>query len=176
VKPVVICSLFLHRLVLRSELIDNRAGPRKSTMSTNIHRVIEQHEVYYEVLPYYEIVEERKPGTAPITRKIQAGFDINVYGIKADYELTPGPDYALFQGALQNLVERALPQNSEDYSVEVIPFPSTIIATRKRGFQNEGMLRIRIMHIGMGQSAGAPEERALTKIKQGLHDLGLQQR
>lgn len=145
-------------------------------MSTNIHQVIEQHDVYYEVLPYYEIVEERKPGTAPTTRKIQAGFDINVYGIKADYELTAGLDYALFQAALQNLVETALPQISEDYSVEVIPFPSTIIASRKRGFQNEGMLRIRIMHIGMGQPAGAPEERALAKIKLGLHDLGLRQR
>jgi len=60
--------------------------------------------------------------------------------------------------------------------VEVIPFPATVIANTKKHFRNEGMLRIRIMHIGMGQPAGAPEERALVEIKQRLHDLGLRQR
>jgi len=79
-------------------------------MSKNIHEVIEQHQVFYEVLPYYEIAEERKPRTAPITRRIQAGFDINVYGVKADFELTPGPDYALFHAALEKLVETVSPK------------------------------------------------------------------
>jgi hypothetical protein len=42
-------------------------------------------------------------------------------------------------------------------------------------FQEEGMLRIRITHQAL-QPAGEQEERALKKIKERLHDLGLSQR
>jgi hypothetical protein len=140
-------------------------------MSENIHKLIEQTNARYEVLPYY-IVQEEPHGTA---KRIQAGFDIEVYGIKPSHVRHPGRDYVLGYVALEKLVETILPDTGESCSVEVIPFPSTLVFDTKRQFQEEGMLRIRITHKGP-QPAGEPEERALKEIKERLHDLGLSQR
>jgi len=146
-------------------------------VSENIHELIEQHHAFYQVLPYYIMVqimvqEERTHAT---TKRIQAGFDIDVYGIKPSHEQHPGRDYVLGYVALEKLVETILPQTGESCSVEVIRFPSTVVFDPKRQFQEEGMLRIRITHKGL-QPAGKPEERALQEIKERLHDLGLSQR
>lgn len=146
-------------------------------MSDNIHELIKQHHAFYQVLPYYIMVqimvqEERTHAT---TKRIQAGFDIDVYGIKPSHEQHPGRDYVLGYVALEKLVETILPQTGESCSVEVIPFPSEVVFDAKRQFQEEGMLRIRITHKGL-QPAGKPEERVLKEIKERLHDLGLSQR
>ena len=139
-------------------------------MSENIHELIEQTYARYEVLPYY-IVQEEPHGTK---KRIQAGFDIEVYGIKPSHVRHPGRDYVFGYVALEKLVETILPHTGESCSVEVIPFPSTLVLDTKRQFQEEGMLRIRITHKGL-QLAGEPEERALKEIKERLHDLGLSQ-
>ena len=146
-------------------------------MSENIHELIEQHHAFNQVLPYYIMVqimvqEERTHAT---TKRIQAGFDIDVYGIKPSHEQHPGRDYVLGYVALEKLVETILPHTGESCSVEVIRFPSTVVFDPKRQFQEEGMLRIRITHKAL-QPAGKPEERALKEIKDRLHDLGLSQR
>jgi hypothetical protein len=146
-------------------------------VSDNIHELIKQHHAFYQVLPYYIMVqimvqEERTHAT---TKRIQAGFDIDVYGIKPSHEQHPGRDYVLGYVALEKLVETILPQTGESCSVEVIPFPSEVVFDAKRQFQEEGMLRIRITHKGL-QPAGKPEERVLKEIKERLHDLGLSQR
>jgi len=146
-------------------------------VSENIHELIEQHHAFYQVLPYYIMVqimvqEERTHAT---TKRIRAGFDIDVYGIKPSHEQHPGRDYVLGYVALEKLVETILPHTGESCSVEVIRFPSTVVFDPKRQFQEEGMLRIRITHKAL-QPAGKPEERALKEIKDRLHDLGLSQR
>jgi len=146
-------------------------------VSDNIHELIKQHHAFYQVLPYYIMVqimvqEERTHAT---TKRIQAGFDIDVYGIKPSHEQHPGRDYVLGYVALEKLVETILPQTGESCSVEVIPFPSEVVFDAKRQFQEEGMLRIRITHKGL-QPAGKPEEHVLKEIKERLHDLGLSQR
>ncbi len=141
-------------------------------MSENIHELVKQHDAFYQVLPYYILQEERTRGTA---KRIQAGFDIDVYGMKPSHEQHPGPGYVLGYVALEKLVETVLPQTRQSCSVEVIPFPSTLVFDSKRQFQEEGMLRIRITHKSL-QPAGEPEERALKEIKERLQDLGLSQR
>jgi len=141
-------------------------------MSDNIHKLIEQHDAFYQVLSYYIVQEERTHGT---TKRIQAGFDIDVYGMKASHEQHPGRDYVVGYVALEKLVETILPHIAESCSVEVITFPSEVVFDAKRQFQEEGMLRIRITHKGL-QPAGETEERALKEIKERLHDLGLRQR
>ena len=140
-------------------------------MSENIHELIERTHARYEVLPYY-IVQEDSHGT---TKRIQAGFDIDVYGIKPGHVRHPGPDYVLGYLALEKLVETILPGIGEACSVEVIPFPSIVVLNTKVQFQEEGMLRIRITHQAL-QPAGEPEERALKEIKERLHNLGFSQR
>jgi hypothetical protein len=139
-------------------------------VSENIHELIEQHHAFYEVLPYY-IVQE----TQGTTKRIQAGFDIDVYGIKPSDEQHPGRDYALGYVALEKLVATILQHTGDSCSVEVIPFPSTVVIDTKKQFREEGMLRIRIAHKGL-QAAGKPEERVLNDIKERLHDMGLRQR
>jgi len=141
-------------------------------MSENIHELVEQHDAFYQVLPYYILQEEPTQRT---TKRIQAGFDIDVYGIKASHEQHPGRDYVLGYLALEKLVEVLLLHTAGSCSVEVIPFPSTVVFDAKRQFQEEGMLRIRIMHKSL-QPAGETEERALKEIKERLHELGLSQR
>ena len=140
-------------------------------MSEHFRELVEQTHARYEVLPYY-IVQEDPHGT---TKKIQAGFDVEVYGVKPSHVRHPGRDYVLGYVALEKLVGTILPDTGESCSVEVIPFPSTLVLNPKVQFQEEGMLRIRIRHKGL-QPAGEPEEQALKEIKERLHDLGLSQR
>src|SRR5581483_3232636 len=126
--------------------------------------VIEQHHVFYEVQPHFLVVEERQ-GATVATRRIQAGFDVDVVGIKTTPEQKPGPDYLLAYEALRNLVWTISPEILESCSVEVIPFGSTVIIDTTRSFQQQGMLRIRITHQGSNEPAGPPEERALKEVR-----------
>ena len=50
-------------------------------MSKNIRQVIEKHRPFYEVVPYYVLLEEGHGTPAVKTRRIQAGFNVNVYGM-----------------------------------------------------------------------------------------------
>ena len=51
-------------------------------MSKNIRQVIEKNRPFYEVVPYYVLLEEGHGTPAVKTRRIQAGFNVNVYGIE----------------------------------------------------------------------------------------------
>ena len=140
-------------------------------MSENIHELVEQHDAFYQVLPYYIVQEEP---THRVTKRIQAGFDVDVYGMKSTQEQHPGRDYVLGYVALEQLVEAILLHTAESCSVEVIPFPSTVVFDAKRQFQEEGMLRIRITHgRGLDQPASASEERALKEIEEQLQVVGV---
>jgi hypothetical protein len=141
-------------------------------VSENIHRLIEQHHAFYEVLPYYIVQEQRTQGS---TKRIQVGFDIDVYGTKPSHEQHPGRDYVLGYLELEKLVETILPETGEACSVEVISFPSTVVLDTKRQFQEEGMLRIRITRKGL-QPVAESEEHVLKEIKERLHGMGLRQR
>jgi len=143
-------------------------------MSENVRELIQQHYAFYEVIPYFVRFEARPYGCKPGTRMIQAGFDIDVYGIKASLEPEPSPDYVLVYRALQQAVETGLPHANNHCSIEVIPFPSTVILDTRRHLQPEDVLKIRIAHErGLDQAAGASEESALNEIEKRLHDLGV---
>lgn len=144
-------------------------------LSESIHEVLKQHHAFYEVRTYYTVSQERAQGPTASSRRIPSGFDIDVCGIKTSPEHKPGPDYLLIYAALQKLVETILPCTDQS-SVEVIPFGSTVIIDTRRQFQQLGMVRIRITHKQLDQPAGEPEERLLKEIKDRLHDLGLRQR
>jgi hypothetical protein len=71
-------------------------------------------------------------------------------------------------------VETVLPHTGDRCSIEVIPFPSTVILDTRRKLQPEAMVRIRITHRrGLGQPAGASEEGALKQIEEQLRGLGI---
>jgi len=143
-------------------------------MSENLREVIEQRHAFYEVVPYYVVLEEHPHGAKAARRRIQAGSDINVYGIKSSPEPEPSPDYALVYAALHKVARTILSHTNDHCSIEVIPFPSTVILDTRRHLQAQDMLRIRITHTrGLDQPAGASEEHALKEIEEQLQVLGV---
>lgn len=142
-------------------------------MADSVHEVLEKHNICYEVLPFYVMQEETTPGHKPTAQKLQAGFDVDIYGIKSNDEPRPGRDYALVYTALQKLVNMIVPQTAESCSIDVIPFPSRVVFDTKKNFEQQGMLRIRIAHPRLNEAAGEPEARAFEEVKARLQELGL---
>jgi len=146
-------------------------------MSENVENLIQQHHAFYEVSPYYVVLEDShgKPGSS--TRRIQAGFDVDVYGAKTNGEPEASPEYAQGIEALQKIAETTAHHASDSCSVEVIAFPSTVHLDTQNHLQEEAILRIRISHYrGLDQPAGAPEQRALDEIETQLQSLGVARR
>jgi hypothetical protein len=147
-------------------------------MSENFRSLIKEHHAFYEVSPYYVLLEEKHGSFPPMTRRVQAGFDIDIYGASVKGELTlPGadPKYTLGYSELQKLAETL--SHDASCSLEVIPFPSTAIVDVRNHAQVEGMLRIRISHSrGIDQPAGLLEQHALEEVETRLHGLGVARR
>jgi hypothetical protein len=147
-------------------------------MSDNFRSVIKKHHAFYEVSPYYVLIEQRHGSIPSMTRRVQAGFDVDIYGVSIKNALTlPGPDpaYALGYSELQKLAKEL--SHDTSCSLEVIPFPSTAVIDSRNQAQVEGMLRIRISHWrGLDQPADLPEQQALEKVENRLHGLGVTRR
>jgi hypothetical protein len=144
-------------------------------MPKDIRELVKEHHAFYEVSPYNVLREEKHGTPAARTRTIQAGFDVDVFGVNPEM-VPPGPDpdYVLGYADLQEIAEEISHHTSGSCSLEVIPFPSRIVLGGLGHAQVEGMLRIRISHSrGLDQPAGLPEQQALEKLEKQLLDLGL---
>jgi hypothetical protein len=148
-------------------------------MSENIHSLVHEHQAFYEVRPYYVVVEEREGDLPPVTHQIQGGFDIDIYGVNTNNRFEapgPDPDYALGCAELQKLAEEASLHASDRCTVEVTPFSSTAILDF-RNHAVEATIQIRIHHYrGLDQPFGPPEQRALDDVVKRLEDLGMARR
>ena len=146
-------------------------------MSKNIRQVIEKHRPFYEVEPYYVFLEEGHGTPAVKTRRIQAGFNVNVYGMKtSDDPGLPGlsPSYAVACASLLELTKTIQSHATDACSIEVIPFGSTAVLDTKSYLQPQAMLRIRITHQrGLEQPAGKAEQHALEEVEKELRRLGV---
>ena len=149
-------------------------------MDKKVRQLIEQHHAYYEVIPYYIVLEEGHGTPAAKTHSIQAGFDVDVYGIKTgeDPELpAKSPDYALGRALLQELAKTISSHSTGGCSIEVIPFGSTEFLDVKGHSQPKAMLQVRITHHrGLDQPAGLSERRALEELEKELQSLGVPRR
>jgi hypothetical protein len=138
-----------------------------------VRRVIKDHQAFYEVAPYYVLFEEGPPG-GHSNRRIQAGFDVDVFGIVKGPAPRPSPEYDLVYQAISRLAEEMRPPTSDGCSIEVISLASTIILDPRLHFQSEATLRIRIAQSrGLDQPAGPAEERTLQKLQEQLRNLGV---
>ena len=148
-------------------------------MSDNLRSLIKEHHAFYEVLPYYLLLEERHGSSSAVNRRVQAGFDVEIYGVNIKDEfMVPGPDphYALGYAHLQTIVEKISHHVDPSCSLEVIPFHSTFVFD-SRNQAVEAMIRIRISHRpGVDQPAGLPEQHTLEEIENQLHGLGITRR
>lgn len=148
-------------------------------MSDYIRSLVKKHRAFYQVSPYYVLLEERH-GSSPATpRRIQAGFDVDVYGQNIKNEVTfPGsdPDYALGCGELEKITERVSNHSSGSCCLEVIPFPSRVVFD-SRNHAAEATVLIRISHRrGLDQPAGVAEQHALEGLENQLSGLGIARR
>jgi hypothetical protein len=149
-------------------------------MSEDFRSLAQEHHAFYEVSPYYVLLDERPVGLPATTGSVQAGFNVDVYGIRTEDNepaMPPPQEYALGCAELQKLVEKVSQHASDSCSLEVIPFFSTaIIDSRNRG-QVEAMIRIQISHErGLNQPAGSPEKCALEEVEAELKNLGIAHR
>jgi hypothetical protein len=144
----------------------------------DVHEVLEGHHVGYEVRPYYVVLDQRPAGAPPKEQKIQAGFDVDLYGVLENEQLplyrSEGSRRVVeyFERAAQQIQSKVGNQST----VEVIPYTDSIILDTHQHFQPEVMLRIRISHDrGLDQPAGPAEEQALIAIREILAELGVRQ-
>jgi hypothetical protein len=148
-------------------------------MFETIRALIKEHHAFYEVSPYYVVVDERQ-GRSPATRRVQAGFDIDVYGAKVDGDavvMPPPREYALGHAELKRLAEQISRDADESCSLEVIPFSSTAVLAVGGQAKVTARIRIRVSHWrGLDQPAGEPEYRALEEIEKQLRALGVARR
>lgn len=143
-------------------------------MTVNISSLVKQHHAFYEVLPYYIVVDE-----AYSTRRVQAGFDVDIYGESPERKLVipgPDPDYTLGYFELQKIAEELSRHATDSCSLEVLEFPATVFFDLRR-HAPEALLRIRISHCrGRNEPAGLPEQRALDELEKELKSLGIARR
>src|SRR5208283_4476496 len=141
-------------------------------MAESIDSLVKERQVFYDVSPYYVELDERPVGLPAKTRRVQAGFEVDVYGVRTEDNepaMPPPHEYALAYAGLQKIAERVSLHATDSCSLEVIPFPSVaIIDTRNQG-KVEAIIRIRISHWrGLDQPAGPAEQRALEEIQEEL--------
>jgi hypothetical protein len=149
-------------------------------MADNFSLLVKEYRAFYEVSPYYVLLDERPVGLPATTRTVQSGFNVDVYGVKTEDtepSMPPPQEYALGYAELQKLAQKVSQHASDSCSLEVIPFPWTaIIDSRTRG-QVEAMIRVQISHWrGLNQPAGLPEKQALEEFERELKSLGIAHR
>ena len=148
-------------------------------MSENLTSLIQEHHAFYEVLPYYVVVEDANGGLSPTTRRVHAGFDVDIYGESPKKKLVipgPDPDYTLGYSELQKMAEELSRHATDSCSLEVLEFPATVFFDLRR-HAPEALLRIRISHCrGLNEPAGLPEQRALEELEKELKSLGIARR
>ena len=146
-------------------------------MTKDVRTLVQEHHAFYEVSPYYVVFEEKHGSPAARTRTIQAGFNVDLFGVNPERGMvSPGsdPDYELGTSELQEIADGISHHASGSCSLQVIPFPSRIVLGGPGHAQVEGMLQIRISHSrGLDQPAGPPEEQALQELEKQLHNFGL---
>ena len=149
-------------------------------MADNFSSLVKEYHAFYEVSPYYVLLDERPVGLPAATRTVQAGFNVDLYGVRTeDTEpaMPPPQEYALGYAELQKLAERVSQHASDSCSLEVIGFSSTAIIDSRNHGQVEAMIRIQISHArGLNQPAGSPEKWALGEVERELRSLGIAHR
>ncbi len=146
---------------------------------TDVREVLARHHARYEVRPYYTVLQQFTVGAPAVAKRVQTGFDVDLYGTLLENEHLPihqieGAPMILdyFEQVAQDVQFRI----GQHCTVEVITYENSLVLDAKQNFRSEAMLRIRIGHSrGMDQAEGPPEERALRAIRQVLGELAVRE-
>ena len=143
-------------------------------LSEDVRQIIESHHCYSEVSPYYIVTQDRPVGGPVSVRRVQAGFDLDIYGVIMSSQPDPPAEYWLVYNKLKDVVDAVRREKGESCSIEVIPFGSTIVLDTKDHLRPMAMLRIRVTHNGdIHQPAGAAELQAIEALEAQLSTWGL---
>ncbi len=142
-------------------------------MFANLCSFVKGHHVYYEVLPYYVLLEERDRSGPPTTRRGQAGFDVEIYGVNTNDETAASRSNRVYSSSyaeLQKMAEMVSYHTNSACHLEVIPF---VLDSRNRA-KVERMFRIRISRYrDVDHPSCVPEQQALEELENELHALGV---
>ena len=110
-------------------------------------------------------------------RRIQAGFDVDVYWMMNGNRADMPADYSRLELAAKTIAESVLSHVTDSCRIDVVPFNSTVFLDTRRDFRPLAMLRIRVSHgRGLEHPAGAPEASALREVMAQLQDVGVRTR
>jgi hypothetical protein len=147
--------------------------------TADIHQLLERYQIHYEICPYYVLAEQGHAGAAPTTQRVQAGFDVNLYGTPATPELplfhteAASASLSFFESAAREIQSRA----GNHCTVEIMPCRDSLVLDPQQHFRAEGMVQIRISHDrGLSEPEGPSEELALASIQKLLNQLGIRRR
>jgi hypothetical protein len=149
-----------------------------SGSKADVRGVLDRHHVRYEVHPYYVVVDRRPPSGPPVDQRVQAGFDVDIFGTVDKMQLPrfhseEGRSVVQYFEAVARDVQSKIGQHC---TIEVIPCVDSLVLDTHEHLQPEVMLRIRISHDrGLDQPEGPPEEQALNAIRESLHELQVKQ-
>jgi hypothetical protein len=144
----------------------------------DVHAVLERYNVRYEVHPYYVVLEERPANAPPIERRVQAGFDVDLYGVLETEELPIFQSEGAHKvvGYFESIAHDIQSKVGQQCTVEIIPYADSLVLDTHQHFRPQAMLRIQISHArGLDQPAGPSEEQALQAIRETLDELGIKQ-
>ncbi len=146
---------------------------------TNVREILARHHARYEVRPYYTVQQHFTVGAPAVAKRVQTGFDVDLYGtlLKNEhlpiYQIEGAPMILDYFEQVTHDIQLRIGQHC---TVEVITYENSLVLDAKRNFRSEAMLRIRIGHSrGMDQAGGPPEEHALRAIRQVLRELGVRE-
>ncbi len=150
-------------------------------MSCHLYSLDNADHAFYRVLPYYVLLEERPRYGPPTTRKVQAGFDVEIHGVNTLNEMSvpaSGSVHDLGYAELQKVAERVSSRTGGSCFLEVASSPSTPLFDTRDSANVEEIFRIRITHYrGLDQDCYiAEEETALKEIENELYALGVTRR
>jgi len=149
-------------------------------MADNIGSLVKKYHAFYEVLPHYVLIEDRHGNLPATTRRVQDGFDIDIYGVRTEDNkmvMPPTREYALGYAGLQKIAQDVSQHTGDSCSLEVMAFPSSFILDARDHAKVEALIRITIsQRRGLDQPAGLPEQHALEEVEKQLKSLGVARR
>jgi hypothetical protein len=147
--------------------------------STDLQQLLAGRRVWYEFRPYNVVVDQRPAGLPPVHKKVQAGFDVNLYAVLENerFGLDRRQESRVVRSYFGSLAKEIQTQVGQHCTVEIMPYRDSVILDTHEHFQPQAMLQIRISHgRGLDQPFGPAEEQALNILKDRLHDLGIAQK
>jgi hypothetical protein len=135
-----------------------------------------RHHARYEVAPYYVVLDQRAPGKSPVSTRIHAGYEVNVYGSG----FLGGDGLSFENNEPQHTMDdlsaacRWVVDHAANADIEVIPDEESLVFNVHSHMDPEAVVCIRITHSrGLDQPAGVGEEKALAGIVATLESLGV---